>query len=90
MLMAVMSDDRQTFAQLWHWTAMSLYRGDLAYLNGVMNPKIINIHLILIMQQADGDILIVWALLKVGKNGMMKAIFQRQILFSMRSLNTLF
>ncbi|MFN6883459.1 glycosyl hydrolase family 8, partial [Proteus mirabilis] len=39
MLMAVMSDDRQTFAQLWHWTAMSLYRGDLGLFKWRYEPE---------------------------------------------------
>ncbi len=66
MLMAVMSDDRQTFAQLWHWTAMSLYRGDLGLFKWRYEPEN-NQHTPDPNNATDGDILIAWALLKAGE-----------------------
>ncbi|HCH49967.1 MAG TPA: endoglucanase [Proteus sp.] len=66
MLMAVMSNDRETFTKLWHWTRTSLYRGDLGLFKWRYEPENSE-HTPDPNNATDGDILIAWALLKAGE-----------------------
>lgn len=66
MLMAVMSDDHETFTKLWHWAATSLYRGDLGLFKWRYEPENSE-HTPDPNNATDGDILIAWALLKAGE-----------------------
>ncbi|WP_099073874.1 glycosyl hydrolase family 8 [Proteus alimentorum] len=66
MLMAVMSDDHETFNTLWRWTATSLYRGDLGLFKWRYEPEKSE-HTPDPNNATDGDILIAWALLKAGE-----------------------
>ncbi|OAT29367.1 glycosyl hydrolase family 8 [Proteus myxofaciens] len=66
MLMAVMSDDRETFNKLWDWTSSSLYRSDLGLFIWRYEPDNSD-HTPDLNNATDGDILIAWALLKAGE-----------------------
>ncbi|MFS2221804.1 endoglucanase [Pantoea sp. B65] len=65
MLLAVYNDDPATFAELWLWTARTLFRPDIGLFSWRYDPsagKVTDTN-----NASDGDTLIAWALLKAGQ-----------------------